>query len=221
MSRLPHRRPRCWAVVSAAVLGAAMLSSCSTGSTATDDAAPEQQSESEVDADAFPVTIEHAFGETTIEEEPTRVATLGWTDQDNALALGVVPGRRHQADLGWQRGGLLGLVRRESSRSWVAPSRCGTTTPTARRSRRSPSSTPDLILATNSGITEAEYKKLSKIARGRRLPRGTVDHAVAGLARDRRQGPGPHVAGRRCRRGGAGGDRARPRRTSPRSRASR
>ena len=45
----------------------------------------------EVDADAFPVTIEHAFGETTIEEEPTRVATLGWSDQDVALALGVVP----------------------------------------------------------------------------------------------------------------------------------
>ena len=37
------------------------------------------------------MTIEHAFGETTIETEPKRVATLGWSDQDNAVALGVVP----------------------------------------------------------------------------------------------------------------------------------
>src|SRR5262245_47129888 len=74
----------------AALLGASVLSACSTGSTEAKDA-PESQSQSQVDADAFPVTIEHAFGETTIEEEPTRVATLGWSDQDAVLSLGVVP----------------------------------------------------------------------------------------------------------------------------------
>ena len=51
---------------------------------------PSRETESQVDADAFPVTIEHAFGETTIEEEPTRVATLGWSDQD----IGTLAGRR-------------------------------------------------------------------------------------------------------------------------------
>src|SRR5699024_5849734 len=41
--------------------------------------------------DQFPVTIQHAFGETTIEEDPQRIATVGWTDQDMVVALGEVP----------------------------------------------------------------------------------------------------------------------------------
>ncbi|MGY1772421.1 iron-siderophore ABC transporter substrate-binding protein [Blastococcus sp. SYSU D00813] len=40
---------------------------------------------------AFPVTIETAFGDVTIEEEPTRVVALGWSDAETALALGVQP----------------------------------------------------------------------------------------------------------------------------------
>ncbi len=41
--------------------------------------------------DAFPVSIEHAFGSTTIQERPERVVTLGWSAQDVAYALGVPP----------------------------------------------------------------------------------------------------------------------------------
>lgn len=40
---------------------------------------------------AFPVTIEHAFGETTVEAEPARVVSIGFTDHDVLLALGVEP----------------------------------------------------------------------------------------------------------------------------------
>ena len=40
---------------------------------------------------AFPVTVEHAFGSTTVEEEPTRVVSIGFTDHDVLLALGVEP----------------------------------------------------------------------------------------------------------------------------------
>ena len=39
----------------------------------------------------FPVTIEHAFGETTIESEPERVATVAWSNHEVPLALGIVP----------------------------------------------------------------------------------------------------------------------------------
>jgi iron complex transport system substrate-binding protein len=78
------------APLAAATLLVAALTGCSTGSTSAD-AASEPTSTTSVDPDAFPVTIEHALGETTIEAEPTRVATLGWTDQDHVLALGVVP----------------------------------------------------------------------------------------------------------------------------------
>jgi iron complex transport system substrate-binding protein len=41
--------------------------------------------------DAFPVTIEHTFGSTTIDERPDRVVTLGWSAQDVVYALGVTP----------------------------------------------------------------------------------------------------------------------------------
>lgn len=37
------------------------------------------------------VSISHKFGETEVPENPTRVVTVGWNDQDFVLALGVVP----------------------------------------------------------------------------------------------------------------------------------
>src|SRR5687767_12081603 len=40
---------------------------------------------------AFPVTVGTAFGDVTVEEEPTRVVALGWSDAETALALGVQP----------------------------------------------------------------------------------------------------------------------------------
>lgn len=39
----------------------------------------------------YPRTIPHAYGSTTIERAPTRLVTLGFTDVDVALALGVTP----------------------------------------------------------------------------------------------------------------------------------
>ena len=80
-------------VVSAATLTALTLTACSTGSTASTSSGSDTSSVTTavVDADAFPVTIKHALGETTITEAPQRVATLGWSDQDHALTLGVTP----------------------------------------------------------------------------------------------------------------------------------
>jgi iron complex transport system substrate-binding protein len=45
---------------------------------------------SESEAAAFPVTIEHKFGETTIDAEPERVVSIGYNEHDFLLALGVV-----------------------------------------------------------------------------------------------------------------------------------
>lgn len=42
-------------------------------------------------SDAFPVSIDHAFGTTTIEEQPERVVVLGWSAQDTVYALGRTP----------------------------------------------------------------------------------------------------------------------------------
>ena len=38
-----------------------------------------------------PVTIQHRFGQTTIPEPPRRVVSAGFTEQDDLLAVGVVP----------------------------------------------------------------------------------------------------------------------------------
>src|SRR5687768_3764416 len=81
------RSPRLAAVAAAAL--ALVLSACSTGATGDGDSGADGASSA--DASAFPVTIKHAHGETTVATAPTRVATLGWSDQDAVLSLGVVP----------------------------------------------------------------------------------------------------------------------------------
>lgn len=155
------QRARRTALTVVAVLVAPVLAACSTGSSA--DTATEADATSSVDADAFPVTIEHAFGETTIEEEPKRVATLGWSDQDHALALGVVPVGATKLTWGGNEAG---------SSDWfdAALQEIGAEQPVRYDdSDGAPVEeiaqlAPDLILATNSGISKAEYSKLSKIA---------------------------------------------------------
>lgn len=86
-----------------ACLFVALLSSCTAispeaASVATTDdaesasasAATESQETQSTDG-VYPVTLAHKFGSTTIESQPQRVVTLGYTDQDPVLALGVTP----------------------------------------------------------------------------------------------------------------------------------
>jgi len=63
---------------------ALLLSGCAAGSAApagSDTAA----------TDGFPVTIDSALGETTIDKKPERIATWGWGATDAVLALGIQP----------------------------------------------------------------------------------------------------------------------------------
>lgn len=154
MKRLRH-------LALAAGLGALALTGCSTGS--TDSGGDAATSTTKADADAYPVTIEHALGKTTIEEEPTRVATLGWADQDVAVSLGVVPVGATKLTWGGNEAG---------SSEWfdAAVEELGGEAPVRYDDADGApidevaQLRPDLILATNSGITEQEYAKLSKIA---------------------------------------------------------
>ena len=154
------RRRSLSALLAGVALAGAGLSGCATGST---EAAETPDAATSADAQAFPVTIEHAYGSTEITEEPKRVATLGWSDQDAALALGVVPvgatkltwGGNAQGSSDWFDAALEEVGGEQPVRyddSDGAP-----VTEIAKLD-------PDVILATNSGITEQEYKKLSKIA---------------------------------------------------------
>ena len=149
--------------VALATVLVAALAGCSTGSTSDTGTAPEPTATTTADADAFPVTIEHALGETTIESEPTRVATLGWTDHDHALALGVVPVGATKITWGGNEAGSTAWFDAAIEEAGVeAPVRYDDAdgAPIDEVAELA----PDLILATNSGITEAEYAKLSKIA---------------------------------------------------------
>jgi iron complex transport system substrate-binding protein len=69
---------------------AALLVACGGAPAPTAPAEPTSAPTS-AGAAAFPVTIEHAFGSTTVPAAPQRVATIGFNEADFALALGVVP----------------------------------------------------------------------------------------------------------------------------------
>ncbi|MEP9382206.1 iron-siderophore ABC transporter substrate-binding protein [Nocardioides sp. KR10-350] len=145
----------------ALLLGAGALAGCSTGS--TDGATGTPSAASSVDADAFPVTIKHAYGETTIESEPKRIVSIGSSDQDMLLALGVVPVGIQKVTWGGNAHGTT---------PWFDAKlkELGGTMPTLIDETDDipvdevAKLDPDLILATLSGITKAQYTKLSKIA---------------------------------------------------------
>jgi iron complex transport system substrate-binding protein len=150
-------------IAAATVALAATVSGCSTGSTAETTTAT---SSSEAEAGAFPVTIEHAYGKTTIEKEPKRVVALGWSDPDVVLSLGVVPvgasnnswGGTKEGSTKWFDEALAEIdgaeppTRIDDTSSGIA----GAVGDVAKLQ-------PDLVLATNSGMTKAEYHKLSKL----------------------------------------------------------
>lgn len=113
--------------------------------------------------DAFPVTIEHAFGETTVEADPQRVVTWGWGSTDAALALGEVPVAIPLAGYGGNEDGVLPWVAEELEEQ-------GADTPVLLPDtdgipfEQIAAADPDVILAVYSGITAEEYETLSAIA---------------------------------------------------------
>jgi iron complex transport system substrate-binding protein len=156
--RLSSTRP---AAAAALLTVALALTGCSTGSANEKKETPDAASA--VDEGAFPVTIDHAFGSTTIEEEPKRVATLGWTDQDAVLALGVIPVGSTKLNWGGNAAGSSDWFDAElEALGGTQPVRYDDTdgAPVAEVAELA----PDVIVATNAGITEKEYAKLSKIA---------------------------------------------------------
>ena len=141
-----------------------ILPACSSGKdeeTSEEAKAPET---SEDDSN-YPLTIEHAFGETVIEEKPERVATIQWGNHDVALALEVVPVGFSAANFGVQEddNGILPWTREKLDE-------LGETNPNVFQDTDGldfeaiSDSNPDVILAAYSGITEEDYNLLSEIA---------------------------------------------------------
>ncbi|MFE6281178.1 iron-siderophore ABC transporter substrate-binding protein [Streptomyces sp. NPDC057877] len=110
---------------------------------------------------AFPVTIDHKYGSTTIESEPERIVTVGLTDQDAVLALGEVPVGTTE----WL-GGYPGAIG-----PWAEDRLGGADVPTVLKDtgtgpqvEKIAALKPDLILALYGGLTKEQYESLSKFA---------------------------------------------------------
>ena len=160
-TRMTPRR-RLAAALSAAALSAGLLAGCGSGSAdKADDDAPAAAS------GAYPVTVEHAFGTTTVGEAPKRVVSVGYTDDQAMLALGVKPvgmvdqypnpaGKKPDINTQWP---------------WVKD-KWGDTRPEVvmKNGDSGPdyekiaALRPDLIVSVYSEIDKAAYDKLSKIA---------------------------------------------------------
>jgi iron complex transport system substrate-binding protein len=125
---------------------------------------PEPMESATVEEVEYPITIQHAFGETVIESKPERVATISWANQDVPLALGVIPVGVSEANYGVTDGsGML---------PWTAEGfkSLGVEEPTLFNDTDGldfeaiSDAQPDVILAAYSGITQEEYDLLSAIA---------------------------------------------------------
>jgi iron-siderophore transport system substrate-binding protein len=151
----------------ALVLAAMLLTACGDDEPDTASSAAATAAEPA----AFPVTIEHKFGSTTIERAPKRVVVAGLREQDSLLALGVVPvattewyGNHPGAIFPWAENALGDAPKPE-----VLSFTDGI------QFERIAALRPDLILAVYSGLTKKEYDTLSKLAPTVAQPPGQVD----------------------------------------------
>jgi iron complex transport system substrate-binding protein len=158
-----RRRARVAALAMAALVVAAACGSDTDTDTSTANDLPTTTAAPATTPAAFPVTVSHAFGETTISEEPARVVTWGWASTDAAIALGVVPAAMPFQAYGGDEQGVLPWIRERLEAD-------GAEIPAVLPEAQEPpfeaiaAADPDLILAVYSGITEEEYGLLSQIA---------------------------------------------------------
>jgi iron complex transport system substrate-binding protein len=124
------------------------------------------------DAGAFPVSISHKYGTTTVKTEPKRIIVAGLREQDALLALGVVPvattewfGKHPGAIFPWATDKLG-----DAKTPKVLSNTDGLEVEEIAAQR------PDLILAVYSGMTKKEYAALSKFAPVIAQPKGQVDY---------------------------------------------
>jgi iron complex transport system substrate-binding protein len=105
------------------------------------------------------VTVKHFFGETTIQAPPQRVVSAGFTEQDDLLALGVVP----IAVTNWWGDQPFAVW------PWAQP-KLGQAQPAVLSLDNGldfdkiAALKPDLIVATNAGVDKDSYNRLSSIA---------------------------------------------------------
>lgn len=109
-------------------------------------------------AEAYPLTIEHKYGQIELSEQPQRVVSVGVTDHDDILALGVIP----LAVRDWYGDQPYGVW------PW-AQDELGDAKPVLLKGQTVDFEAiaqlkPDLIIGVSSGMDKKTYDKLSTIA---------------------------------------------------------
>jgi iron complex transport system substrate-binding protein len=117
--------------------------------------------------------VQHALGSTVVPEAPQRVVSLGYTDQDAILALGVAPvaireftGNRPAATWPWASDRLQGRQPQVLTGDAIDAE-----TVAALR--------PDLIVAVSAGLTQEQYDVFSRIAPTITQPPGADPYQAA------------------------------------------
>jgi iron complex transport system substrate-binding protein len=156
----PRRRPeftRRSVLLGGVSIGGGLLAACGSSG---DQLVPGNSPPGKVPVPAvFPATVEHRFGGTTVEKQPERVVIVGLSEQDIVLGLGVKPiattewyGEQPYAVWPWATEAL------------------GDAQPTVLSNsdgfefEKIAALQPDLIIGTNSGMKESDYKKFSQLA---------------------------------------------------------
>lgn len=155
------------AAVGLVATSALALSGCASEAPAGDGTTPSASTSGASGAtDEFPVTIEHALGETTIEEAPERVATWGWGSTEASIAAGVYPVAVAEQTWTVGEGNLLPWVEEayeeagEELPAVLTDAEAGASVPY----EEFVAAEPDLIVAPYSAITQEQYDLLSEIA---------------------------------------------------------
>lgn len=137
---------------------AAALAACSPSD------AGEPATSGPVDDAADPVTVTHAFGETTVSGRPKRIVTLGWYSGDVVAALGEVPVGIEDFTWGNVDTYLPWFKDKVTELGGTLPEVLKWTDAGEYDYEQILGLAPDLIIARHGGLDETAYKRLSEIA---------------------------------------------------------
>lgn len=116
------------------------------------------------DETVYPITIEHAFGTTTILKKPERVATIAWANHEVPLALGIVPVGMARANFGDDDGDGVLPWNQEKLDELHAETPVLFDEGDGIDFEAVAATRPDVILAAYSGLSRSDYETLSGIA---------------------------------------------------------
>lgn len=127
----------------------------------------------DADPAAFPVTLAHKYGSTTITQPPQRIVTVGLTEQDVLLALGITPVGTTEW-FGGYPGAIWPWAQDKLSES--VPEVVGDSQGV--NFEKIATLQPDLILALYAGLTQEQYDLLTQIAPVVAQPAAYVDYGI-------------------------------------------